>query len=114
MEQKSYWKKESTPFFLIFLNGFVWGMGYSIGWSDASASFRTSSGVLQWYLSCVCIKMDMKLPNTGQNTSVLSPTVNAAASVFVPSIKMVLPEISPISKSALDISARIRFEQGAK
>jgi len=39
MEQKSYWKKESTPFFLIFLNGFVWGMGYSIGWYDASVSF---------------------------------------------------------------------------
>ena len=33
---------------------------------------------------------------------------------FVPSIKMVSPEISPISNNALDISARIRLEQGAK
>ena len=28
--------------------------------------------------------MDMKLPNTGQNTGVLSPTVNAAASASIP------------------------------
>lgn len=32
--------------------------------------------------------------------------------IFVPSIKMVSPEILPRFKSALDISARMRLEQG--
>ena len=36
------------------------------------------------------------------------------ASIFVPSIKIVSPDISPKSKRIFETSARIRLEQGAK
>ena len=38
----------------------------------------------------------------------------AFASIFVPSIKIVSPDISPKSKRIFETSARIRLEQGAK
>ena len=57
-----------------------------------------------------CTKMDMRLPNTGQNTGARNQTANAAASVSIPAHRRNTAE--PYTSSPMIIQGYLTYRQG--